>query len=191
MPTSSMCSGSSRYLLALIALCVAVPGCARSQVMASEHGMVSQRVDGTTITIQYYRPERRGRDNLIGGVVKWGSTWTPGANWATTIDVDHDVTIEGHALAKGTYSIWMIPQPNEWTVILSSAWKRFHVQGPDPSAREVRFTVKPEQSPTTDVLTFTFPAVEADATTLLLQWGTSAVPLHITVTPTNARASTG
>lgn len=178
-------------LAAALALATALPIAAHAQVMASEHGMVQQRVDGTTITIEYYRPQRRGRTNLFGGVVKWGSTWTPGANWATTIDVDHDVKIDGHPLAKGKYSIWMVPQADEWTVIFSTVWKRFHVQGPDPSAPQVKFAVKPDSTQTVDVLTFSFPAVEADATTLLLQWGTTAVPLHIEVTPSNATAPTG
>jgi len=178
-------------LAAALALVTALPGRAHAQVMASEHGMVQQRVDGTTITIEYYRPQRRGRANLFGGVVKWGSTWTPGANWATTIDVDHDVKIDGHPLAKGKYSVWMVPQPNDWTVILSSVWKRFHVQGPDPSAPQVKFDVTPDSTPMTDVLTFSFPAVEPDATTLLLQWGTVAVPLRIEVPPSNQAAPTG
>jgi len=175
----------------IVALALVLPGSSHAQVMASEHGMVEQQVDGTTITIEYYRPQARGRTNLIGGVVKFGSTWTPGANWATTIEVNKDVHIEGQALPKGKYSIWTIPQQDQWTVILSSAWKRFHVQGPDPSAHETRFTVKPQEAPELDVLTFTFPDVAADSTTLLLRWGTTAVPLHIEVTPSNAVAPTG
>jgi len=175
----------------IVALALVLPGSSHAQVMASEHGMVEQQVDGTTITIEYYRPQARGRTNLIGGVVKFGSTWTPGANWATTIEVNKDVHIEGQALPKGKYSIWTIPQQDQWTVILSSAWKRFHVQGPDPSAHEIRFTVKPQEAPELDVLTFTFPDVAADSTTLLLRWGTTAVPLHIEVMPSNAVAPTG
>ncbi|HEX5436459.1 MAG TPA: DUF2911 domain-containing protein [Gemmatimonadaceae bacterium] len=179
-----------RILAAALAVAVILPAAAGAQAMASEHGMVQQRVDGTTITIQYYRPQRRGRTHLIGGVVRWGRMWTPGANWATTIEVSRDVRMEGHTLPKGKYSIWMIPQPSQWTVILSSAWKRFHVQGPDSTARAVRFTVTPQTAPMLDVLTFTFPAIERDATTLLLRWGTTAVPLHIAVTPSNAVAPT-
>ena len=175
----------------IVALALVLPGSSHAQVMASEHGMVEQQVDGTTITVEYYRPQARGRTNLIGGVVKFGSTWTPGANWATTIEVNKDVHIEGQALPKGKYSIWTIPQQDQWTVILSSAWKRFHVQGPDPSAHEIRFTVKPQEAPELDVLTFTFPDVAADSTTLLLRWGTTAVPMHIEVMPSNAVAPTG
>lgn len=180
-----------RLAAPLLALVLLVPHPAPAQVMASEHATVSQRVDGTIITVEYYRPQRRGRDHVIGNVVKWGSTWTPGANWATTIEVNRDVHIDGQAVPKGKYSIWMIPQPDQWTVILSSAWKRFHVQGPDSTASQIRFTVKPEQGPVTDVLTFTFPAVDKDTATLLLQWDTAAVPLHIDVPPSNSLAPTG
>ncbi|HEX5409904.1 MAG TPA: DUF2911 domain-containing protein [Gemmatimonadaceae bacterium] len=178
-------------LAGVIALGLALACCSHAQVMASEHGMVEQQVDGTTITVEYYRPQARGRTNLIGGVVKFGSTWTPGANWATTIDVNRDIHIEGQPVPKGKYSIWTIPQQDQWTVVLSSTWKRFHVQGPDPSAREIRFTVKPQEAPELDVLTFTFPNVAADSTTLLLRWGTTAVPLHIEVTPSNTLSPTG
>ena len=175
----------------IVALALVLAGSSHAQVMASEHGMVEQQVDGTTITIEYFRPQARGRTNLIGGVVKFGSTWTPGANWATTIEVNKEVHIEGQPVPKGKYSVWTIPQQDQWTVSLSSTWKRFHVQGPDPSAREIRFTVKPQEAPELDVLTFTFPDVAADSTTLLLRWGTTAVPMHIEVMPSNAVAPTG
>lgn len=177
---------------AAVVSALAAPAPSAAQVMASEYASVAQRVDATTITIRYYRPQRRGRTNLIGGVVPFGRAWTPGANWATTIEVDRDVRIEGQPLAKGRYSVWMIPEPDPkpWTVILSAAWKRFHVQGPDTSATAVRFTVQPERGPSVDVLTFTFPVVEPDAATLLLQWGTTAVPMRITVTPSNDVAPT-
>jgi hypothetical protein len=180
-----------RTLVVAMLAAVLLPSSARAQSMASEYASVTQRVDGTMITIDYYRPQARGRTNLIGGVVKWGSMWTPGANWATTIEVNRDVRVEGHVLPKGKYSIWTIPQADQWTVILSSAWKRFHVQGPDSTASQVRFTVKPQEAPMLDVLTFTFPVVERDATTLLLHWGTTEVPLRIEVTPSNATAPTG
>ncbi len=76
---------------------------AHAQIRASERGTVTQTVDGTTIKIDYSRPQARGRDDLYGGEIHWGEVWTPGANWATTIGVDHDVTINGHELPTGVY----------------------------------------------------------------------------------------
>ena len=70
-----------------------MPACAQGRL--SEKASVTQQVAGTTITVEYYRPVARGRDTASAGWCHWGENWTPGANWATTVTVDHDVRIEG------------------------------------------------------------------------------------------------
>ena len=100
-----------------------VPALVQAQ-MASEKGTVSQTIDGTTITIEYSRPVARGR-TPFPDVVHWGRMWTPGANWATTIDVDRPVLVNGDSLPKGKYSIWMIPAQGSWTVMFSRDEHRF------------------------------------------------------------------
>ena len=60
-----------------LALLACLPSLLSAQVRASEHGVVSQTVNGTTITIDYSRPVARGRDSLFGRVVHWGEVWTP------------------------------------------------------------------------------------------------------------------
>ncbi len=83
--------------LALAASTVEGGACQAQRPMLSEHAVTAQTVAGTTITVEYYRPLARGRDSLFGKVVKWGDHWTPGANWATTIEVDHDVRRSGRS----------------------------------------------------------------------------------------------
>src|SRR5206468_7050387 len=80
-----------RVLVALPALWLA-PAVVVAQIHASEHFTLTQKVSTTTITMEGDRPVARGR-KLFGpdGVVKWGEVWTPGANWATTMEVDRDV----------------------------------------------------------------------------------------------------
>lgn len=107
-----------------------VPSLASAQVMASERGSVSQTVDGTTITIEYSRPVARGR-TPFPDVVRYGRPWTPGANWATTLEVDKDVHINGNPLPKGKYSVWVIPGADEWTVTFNREARRFHTQKPN------------------------------------------------------------
>jgi hypothetical protein len=164
--------------LALVALGVVAAPCL-AQGRLSEKGLVSQSVGPTTIAVEYYRPVARGRDNLIGGVVPMGHRWTPGANWATTLEVDHDVTIEGKALPKGKYSLWAEPHPDMWTFELHRTWRRFHLPPPDSSDEQLRFAVRPETGPKTDVLTFDFPEMGIGTTTLRLRWGTTVVPIHL------------
>ena len=148
--------------------------------MLSEHAVAAQTIAGTTITVEYYRPVARGRDSLFGKVVTWGEHWTPGANWATTIDVDHDVRLEGALLPKGKYAIWTVVQPDRWSVELHRQWHKYHVPPPsDSSDIQLRVGARPESGPPTDVLTFDFPSVRPAAATLRFRWGTVAVSLEV------------
>ena len=148
--------------------------------MASEKGTVIQTVDGTTITIEYYRPVARGR-TPFPDVVHWGRMWTPGANWATTIEVDQPIRLNGNPVSKGKYSIWMIPQVDDWTVILNRDARRFHTQPPASSDEEVRLTVRATTGAHMETLAFYFPVVTRDGATLDMHWGTTVIPLRITV----------
>lgn len=151
-----------------------------AQGMLSEHAVAAQTIAGTTITVEYYRPIARGRDSLFGKVVTWGEHWTPGANWATTIDVDHDVRLDGALLPKGKYALWTVVQPDRWTVELHRQWRKYHVPPPsDSSDIQLRLTVRPESGPATEVLTFDFPVVRPAATTLRFRWGTAVVSLEV------------
>jgi hypothetical protein len=164
-------------------LLVAIPSSAAGgQAISSPRGSVTQLVDSTTITAEYYRPSVRGRQ-IFGGLVPWGSLWTPGANWATTLEVDRDVRIDGHSLPRGKYSLWMIPNVDTWTVVLSRQARRFHVMRPEPSAEQLRFDVHPRAGPHTEMLSFSFPDATRTGTTLQLQWAGMVVPIAFQVEP--------
>ena len=168
-------------LLAVVTA-VATTSPARGQGMVSEKGSVTQTIDGTTITIEYYRPVARGR-TPFPDVVHWGRMWTPGANWATTFEVDKPIHLNGNTISKGKYSVWMVPQPDEWTVILNRDARRFHTQPPSASDEELRFTVRPATGAHMETLTFYFPVVTRDGATLDMHWGATVIPLRITVDP--------
>lgn len=166
--------------LALAALVLLPAAGARAQSLASPFGTVSQKLDSTTITVEYYRPSVRGRV-VFGRIVRWGEVWTPGANWATTLEVDHDVRIEGRPLPSGKYSLWMIPaeRPDSWTVILNRAARRFHVVRPDRAEDQLRFRVAADTAPHAEVLTFAFPAVSRTGATLELRWAGTVLPMRL------------
>ena len=168
---------------------ITLPSAARAQIRASQHGTVSQEVAGATFTIEYDRPTARGRDSLFGKVVRWGQTWTPGANWATTLELDRDALVEGHPLPKGKYSIWMVPErESDWTVILSRDAHRFHTRPPEAKDEQLRFTVRPQQGAHMETLAFYFPAVDGDSATLHMHWGTTYVPMRVRVPAAAGRA---
>ena len=155
---------------------------ARPQALASPFATVSQKVDSTTITVEYYRPSVRGRV-VFGQLVPWGTTWTPGANWATTLEVDRDVRLEGHPLPRGKYSVWMIPaaKPDPWTVLLNRSARRFHVVRPEAKDDQLRFRVPVDSSSHVEVLTFSFPVVTRTGATLSFQWAETLVPIRLEI----------
>ena len=185
-------SGLGRNITAscmVIALLVAGSSAAEAQRKASELGSVSQTVDGTTMKIEYSRPVARGRE-LFGKLVRWGNTWTPGANWATTFEVDKDIEINGNFLPKGKYAIWMIPRESEdWTVIFHRKARAFHVERPKQDDEQLRFTAKPEQGAHIETLMWYFPVVGPDGATLRMHWGTTQVPMQVSVHPTVVAAT--
>ncbi|MES2179130.1 MAG: DUF2911 domain-containing protein [Gemmatimonadota bacterium] len=174
------------WSFASAALLVVLPSAARAQIRASEMGSFSQTIDGTKITIDYSRPRGRGRDPLFGNdkVVKWDEVWTPGANWATTLDVDKPVKLEGRAVPAGKYSVWMVVrQSGNWTVVLDPRPKLFHMSAPDSTSRQIRFPIKIHKAPYLDVLTWSMPELRIDGGTLAMQWGTTRVAMKLDVAP--------
>ncbi|MEN8374632.1 MAG: DUF2911 domain-containing protein [Gemmatimonadota bacterium] len=152
-----------------------------AQVKASERSTITQVVNGTRIEVDYARPQARGRDPLFGGVVHWGEVWTPGANMATTLEVDQAVELDGHPLEAGKYSLWLIPQPDGWTLVVSSEPRLFHTVHPQADTYVAEYAVSPGEGDFAEVLTFDFPVVRPDHATLRLRWGTMSIPFRLDV----------
>ena len=147
----------------------------------SQHGTVSQRVSHTNIAIEYNRPVARGRA-LFGALVKWDSIWHPGADSATRINFDKDVTLEGKALARGDYSLWLIPRESRaWTLIFSKASRVFHSPYPGQEHDVLRVDIAPEKGTHMETLAWYFPVVARDSVVLRFHWGETILPIRIRV----------
>jgi hypothetical protein len=145
----------------------------------SQRGTVTQSVAFTTIRLEYGRPVARGRE-LFGALVPWDSVWHPGADSASTIAFDRDVTIEGRTVPAGRYSLWMIPRRSgPWTVILSRAAEAFHRPYPGAAQDLLRLDVAPEASSHMESMAFYFPMVLRDDAVLRFHWGSMTIPLRI------------
>jgi len=155
---------------------------ASAQMPLSPRGSVSQTLDGTTIDIDYSRPALKGREGLFGGQIFWGHIWTPGADWATTIEVDSDFKISGVDVPAGKYSLWMIVVKGDWEVALSPDWRQFHWPEPEREDDWITFWVTPDTTAEkVETLTFDFPEHDMVKTTLRLRWDHIQVDLPIEV----------
>lgn len=151
------------------------------QPRLSEKASVTQEINGTTITLEYYRPVARGRENLFGSVVHWGETWTPGANWATTLQTSREIELNGQRVPRGKYSVWMITaRDSAWTVFLHKDARLFHTRRPRGTDDDVaRFQVAPVTASHMEALLWYFPTIQRDSAVLRMHWGTTAIDLQL------------
>jgi hypothetical protein len=150
------------------------------QVSKSQAAAIGQRVATTEITLTYSRPVARGRQ-IFGALVPYEQVWTPGADQATAVTFSRDVQVNAHPLPKGSYSIWTIPRPGNWTIIFNRAAKAYHDHYPGEDQDALRLDVRPEEGPPVETLSFSFPTVEGKDAVLRLDWATVRVPLSIRV----------
>jgi Protein of unknown function (DUF2911) len=79
--------------------------------------------DGKTIKVDYSSPRAKGR-KIFGeasdkALVPYGEIWRTGANEATKFVTDANVTVGGKSLPAGSYTIFTIPKPDKWTLIIN------------------------------------------------------------------------
>ena len=91
---------------------------ARSLGTLSPPDSVRARLGGAALSVRYSRPSVRGRV-IFGNVVPWDKVWRTGANAATVLETSADLTVAGTAVPAGKYSLWTIPSPARWTLIIN------------------------------------------------------------------------
>jgi hypothetical protein len=68
-------------------------------------------IAGASVTVRYGSPRLRGRGGVMEQLAKGGKVWRTGANEATVIEIDRDMTIGGARLPKGKYSLFTVVTP--------------------------------------------------------------------------------
>lgn len=80
--------------------------------------------EGKGVKVNYGQPSKKGRV-IFGKLVPFGEVWRTGANEATEITFDKDVTVGGKPVKAGTYTLFTIPKETEWGVILNGQLKQW------------------------------------------------------------------
>jgi hypothetical protein len=111
---------------------------------------------GATISVFYNRPSKKGRE-IFGALVPYDQVWRTGANEATVFSTTKALTIGEKTLPAGKYSVWTIPQADQWTVIFNSEYGQWGVN----------FNGEANRNAEKDVLTVEAPSVASPAETEL------------------------
>lgn len=127
----------------------------------------------------YSRPNRNGR-KIFGGLQDYGEVWRLGANEGTEIEFFKDVKIGARRIRKGRYTMYAIPYPDRWTLILNrdtDVWGSFSYN----SANDVlRISVPVQKVEMNEVMSIYFEKVSGGAN-LNIYWEDVFVTLPILI----------
>ena len=156
-------------LLSLIAVTAITISCKAQSPKAS--------AEGKGVKVNYGQPSKRGRE-IFGGLEPFGKVWRAGANNATEITFDKDSKFGGKEIKAGTYTLFVTPNPTEWTIILNSTlgqWGAFKYE--EIKEKDVLHVTVPikKLDAVVEKLTYRF----TDKNALVIEWDQTQVTIPI------------
>lgn len=169
----------------------------------NQRASVTQQIGPVDVTISYGSPrvvlkgnDRRGK--IWGKLVPYGMTeldfndckscpWRAGANEGTVFSTTGEIKVQGKSLPAGSYGLFAIAGPEEWTFIFSKNTTSWGAYWYDPKEDVLRVTTKPAKGEYHEWLTYEFTERESAKATVALKWEDLQVPLALTVDDAPAR----
>ena len=146
---------------------------------------VSFTAAGSQVKVCYGRPSLRGRHMIGSDAVPFGKIWRTGANEPTMIHTTGPLSIAGIKVGAGTYSLYTVPGPSQWEVVVNRSITQWGEESNYTDAvkkQEVgRGKVNAEALPES-VETFTIKPDPSggEAKALLLEWEKTKVRIPLT-----------
>jgi hypothetical protein len=169
--TQSACLLTTLALLALASPLAAERG--DDSKRKSKNGLAEGAIDGVEIAIAYGRPNVKGR-SVWGGLVPYGKVLRTGADEATTISFSADVTVEGKALAAGTYALFTVPDEGTCEIVFNKVANQWGAFNYDAGQDALRVTVAPAESDFVETLTF-----DVGGGSVVLRWAELVVAFGV------------
>lgn len=134
--------------------------------------------DGKTITVNYSSPRRRGR-KIFGDLVPFGEVWRAGADDATSFVPNVDVVVGGRNVPAGRYTLFTLPAPDKWTLILSKKIGEWGIPYPGEKFDFARVEMKVSKLPSPlENFTISFDQTGTGCT-MKLDWETTRASIDI------------
>jgi hypothetical protein len=141
---------------------------------ASPAATATGQINGATISINYSSPSVKERV-IWGELVPFNKIWRAGANAATTIETDKDVTIEGSKLPAGKYAFFVIPNEKECVLIFNKVAKQSGTYNYNEKEDQLRVTVKQKAAESsTESLVYTI-----NKNNIVLSWEKWNIPFSV------------
>lgn len=145
----------------------------------SSKAEIEQMIGLTEVEIAYSRPNVNGR-TIFGDLVPFGEVWRLGANEATTIEFDYPISMNGQMIDTGTYALFVIPEKNNWKIMVNSVANQWGSNGYDATKDVIQFNVPVMTCDFTESFTIEFSNVNENGAVLTFKWETTEVSIAIT-----------
>jgi DUF2911 family protein len=136
---------------------------------------------GQPVKVCYGRPSSRGRVMIGGEHVPFGKLWRTGANEPTIFFAPIPLTVAGLRVEPGVYSLYTVPGPREWEIIVNSSvkqWGEEHEYTKAVQAQEVGRAKVKSESLASPIEMFTIRAdPDGKDARLVLEWEKTKVQI--------------
>lgn len=150
----------------------------KAQVASPPAKAACKFADGKTIMVNYSSPRMRGR-KIFGELVPFGEVWRAGADNATSFVPTADVTVGGKTVPAGKYTIFILPTPVKWTLIVSKQFGEFGIPYPGEQYDFTRVEMKVSKLPAPlENFTISFDPT-GTVCTMKLDWETTRASVDI------------
>lgn len=142
-------------------------------------GLSRTMLGDTYVKVIYGRPYVRDRQ-IFGSLVPFGEVWRTGANESTEITLTGDVYFDSRPLPAGTYSIFTIPGPDEWVVIVNSQLGLWGSYAYNATHDVLRTRVPVQQTADrSEIFTISLDKQDEESALLIFEWERTRVELPI------------
>lgn len=110
----------SRSLLVVLIVVLLLPGLAVAQDDAATDSVATCSLEnGNEVAIRYQPVKAPGEKQQFGSKIPYGSVWAPG-NKPLVMFTTGPIVAANKNLNPGAYTLFLIPNKNEWTLVVSS-----------------------------------------------------------------------
>ncbi len=162
------------FLAVLVAS--AIPS--EAQVASPPAKAACKFADGKTISVNYSSPRMRGR-KIYRRLVPFGEVWRAGRTMRRPSSRTWIVVVGGKNVPAGKYTIFILPTPTKWTLIISKQTGEFGIPYPGEQYDFARMEMKVSKLPS-PLENFTISFDPAGTTcTMKLDWETTRASIDM------------
>lgn len=144
----------------------------------SPPGTAEVTLKSKKITIDYSRPSLKGR-KVGQELAPYGKVWRTGANEATALTTEIDLTIGGAKVPAGKYTLYTLPAEGTWKLIINKQtgqWGTEYDEAQDLARVDMKKTALPQS---VEQFTISLDKKSENTADLNLDWENTRVSVEV------------